>query len=117
MCDSTPSQLRFPAIAGFTVRAAFEVGALSSDFGPLLLRCVESGRVGLAGYVKAHHRSLISISKGSQGLFTNSPAQMSHSDFRSAQAIHRDKYPTLSKRGIRCGLGQRLRFEMKQPGN
>lgn len=41
MHDSTPSQLRFSAIDGFTVRADFEGGALSSDFGPLLLRGIE----------------------------------------------------------------------------
>ena len=38
MNDSTPSQLRFPAIAGFSVRADFDGGAMSSDFGALLLR-------------------------------------------------------------------------------
>lgn len=41
MEDSTPSQLRFPAIDGFTVRADFEGGAVSSDFGALLLRGVD----------------------------------------------------------------------------
>src|SRR5688572_17364225 len=35
---STPEQLRFPPIAGSTVRADFAGGALSSDFGALLLR-------------------------------------------------------------------------------
>jgi hypothetical protein len=38
MNDSIPTQLRFPAIAGFSVRADFDGGALSSDFGALLLR-------------------------------------------------------------------------------
>ena len=38
MPNSIPTQLRFPPFAGFTVRADFEGGALSSDFGPLLLR-------------------------------------------------------------------------------
>ncbi len=41
MDQSTPSQLRFPATAGFTVRADFEGGALSCDFGALLLRGVD----------------------------------------------------------------------------
>jgi hypothetical protein len=41
MSDSIPSQLRFPAIAGFTVRADFEGGAVSSDFGALLLQGVD----------------------------------------------------------------------------
>lgn len=41
MKDSTPGQLRFPATAGFTVRADFDGGALSTDFGALLLSGVE----------------------------------------------------------------------------
>lgn len=41
MCDSTLTQLRFPAIAGFTVRADFDGGAISSDFGALLLYGVD----------------------------------------------------------------------------
>ena len=40
MRHSTPEQLRFPPIAGSTVRADFEGGALSSDFGALC--CVAS---------------------------------------------------------------------------
>ena len=36
-----PVQLRFPASAGFTVRADFEGGAVSSDFGALLLQGVD----------------------------------------------------------------------------
>tara|TARA_R110002094_G_C4905003_1_gene210547 strand:- start:220 stop:1614 length:1395 start_codon:yes stop_codon:yes gene_type:complete len=39
--DSTPGQLRFPATAGFTVRADFDGGALSTNFGALLLSGVE----------------------------------------------------------------------------
>jgi hypothetical protein len=38
---STQEQLRFPPVAGQTVRGDFEGGALSSDFGPLLLRGVD----------------------------------------------------------------------------
>lgn len=41
MSDSIPTQLRFPAMAGFTVRADFEGGAVSSDFGALLLHGVD----------------------------------------------------------------------------
>ena len=41
MCHATPTQLRFPAMAGFTVRADFNGGAMSSDFGALLLRGVD----------------------------------------------------------------------------
>jgi hypothetical protein len=36
MAYSTPEQLSFPPVAGQTLRADFEGGALSSDFGVLL---------------------------------------------------------------------------------
>lgn len=38
---STPEQLRFPPVAGLTIRGEFDGGALSSDVGPLLLRGVD----------------------------------------------------------------------------
>src|SRR5256886_3675576 len=41
MFHSTPKQLCFPPVAGQTIRADFEGGALSSDFGALLLRGVD----------------------------------------------------------------------------
>jgi Transposase DDE domain group 1 len=41
MSYSTPEQLRFPPIPGYTVRADFDGGALSSDFGALLLRGID----------------------------------------------------------------------------
>ena len=41
MSDFTPKQLRFSPSAGFTVRADFAGGGLSSDLGPLLLRGVD----------------------------------------------------------------------------
>jgi Transposase DDE domain group 1 len=41
MLYSTPEQLRFPPIAGYTVRADFDGGALSSDLGALLLRGID----------------------------------------------------------------------------
>jgi hypothetical protein len=41
MWNSTSEQLRFHPIPGFTVRADFDGGALSSDFGPVLLRGVD----------------------------------------------------------------------------
>jgi hypothetical protein len=46
MSQSTPEPLRFPPVAGLTVRAEFDGGALSSDFGPLILRGVDQ-RIGL----------------------------------------------------------------------
>jgi hypothetical protein len=41
MRHSTPNQLGFPPVMGQTLRADFEGGALSSDFGALLLRGVD----------------------------------------------------------------------------
>ena len=41
MPESTPEQLRFPPVDGLTVRADFDGGTLSSDFGPMLLRGVD----------------------------------------------------------------------------
>ena len=41
MQESIPVQLRFPPVAGLTVRGDFDGGALSSDFGPLILRGVD----------------------------------------------------------------------------
>src|SRR6266699_6938560 len=41
MLYSSPKQLCFPPVAGHTLRADFEGGGLSSDFGPLLLRGVD----------------------------------------------------------------------------
>jgi hypothetical protein len=47
MPQSTENQLRFEPLDGLTVRADFDGGALSSDFGPLLLRSVDR-QVGLS---------------------------------------------------------------------
>jgi hypothetical protein len=52
MSYSTPEQLRFPPIAGYTVRADFEGGALSSDFGALLLRGIDC-QIGLTARLAA----------------------------------------------------------------
>lgn len=41
MKQCTPTQLRFSAIAGFTVRADFQGGAMSSDFGALLMHATD----------------------------------------------------------------------------
>lgn len=46
MSKSTPEQLRFPPVAGFTVRGDFDGGAMSSDFGPMILRGVDQ-QIGL----------------------------------------------------------------------
>ena len=60
---SSPKQLCFPPVTGYTVRADFAGGALSSDFGPLLLRGVDR-QIGLTERLAAavrekRHRSYI----------------------------------------------------------
>jgi hypothetical protein len=52
---STPEPLRFPPIAGHTVRADFEGGALSSDFGALLLHGIDR-QIGLTERLAAAMR-------------------------------------------------------------
>jgi Transposase DDE domain group 1 len=52
MLHSPPEQLRFPPIAGYTVRADFDGGALSSDFGALLLRGIDR-QIGLTARLAA----------------------------------------------------------------
>ena len=39
--QSTQKPLRFPTVDGLSVRGAFDDGALSMDFGPMILRGVD----------------------------------------------------------------------------
>jgi Transposase DDE domain group 1 len=52
MVYSTPAQLSFPPVAGHTIRADFEGGALSSDFGVLILRGIDR-QIGLTARLAA----------------------------------------------------------------
>lgn len=52
MPQSTPEQLRFPPVAGLSVRADFAGGTLSSDFGPMILREVDRN-IGLSERLSA----------------------------------------------------------------
>ncbi len=52
MSNSTIKQLCFPPSAGFTVRADFEGGGLSSDLGPMLLRSLDR-QIGLTKRLSA----------------------------------------------------------------
>ncbi len=52
MAYSTPEQLSFHPVAGHTIRADFEGGALSSDFGALLLRGIDR-QIGLTARLAA----------------------------------------------------------------
>ena len=61
--DFTPEQLRFPPAAGYTVRADFTGGEISSDLGALLLSAVDR-RIGLidrlaAAITDSRHASYI----------------------------------------------------------
>ena len=61
--NSTPEQLRFASIPGYTVRADFEGGGLSSDLGPLLLKGIDR-QIGLtdrlcAAIVDQRHQGYI----------------------------------------------------------
>jgi hypothetical protein len=63
MSDCSPKQLCFPPIAGQTIRADFEGGALSSDFGALVLRGIDR-QIGLTERLTAaihdkRHKSYI----------------------------------------------------------
>jgi len=63
MPDCSPKQLCFPPIAGQTIRADCEGGALSSDFGALLLRGIDrqirlTERLAAAIHAKRHPSSI-----------------------------------------------------------
>ena len=63
MTYSSPTQLCFPPVAGQTLRADFEGGALSSDFGALLLRGIDrqlglTERLAAAIHDKRHPSSI-----------------------------------------------------------
>ena len=56
MRSSNPEQLGFPPVAGPTLRADFAGGALSSDFGALLLRGIDR-QIGLTARLAAAIRA------------------------------------------------------------
>ena len=55
MIDSISEPLRFPPVSGLTVRADFDGGALSSDFGPLILQGVNRQTGLIGGLAEAIH--------------------------------------------------------------
>jgi hypothetical protein len=94
MSDSTPTQLRFSPLDGFTVRADFEGGALSSDFGPLLLRGVDQ-QIGLTHRLaRAIHdsRHASYIDHSMEDLLTQRIFQIAcgYADANDANALRRD---------------------------
>lgn len=55
MNDSTSNQLRLPSIPGYTIRVAYDGGALSTDFGAILLSNIDSQTGLISRMVKAIH--------------------------------------------------------------
>jgi len=91
---STPEQLRFPPAAGFTVRADFTGGEVSSDLGTLLLSAVDR-RIGLidrftGSIVDYRHPSY--ITHPMRDLLTQRVFQMAsgYEDGNDANTLRRD---------------------------
>ena len=89
-----PLPLRFPPVAGLTVRGDFDGGALSSDFGPLLLRGIDR-QIGLTkrladAFKDLRHPSY--ITHNIQSLFAQRIYQIScaYSDGNDANALRTD---------------------------
>ncbi len=90
----TPEQLRFPSSAGFTVRADFSGGEVSSDFGAMLLAGVDK-RIGLLdrlsdAVVDSRHPSYITHSM--RDLLTQRVFQIAsgYEDGNDANSLRRD---------------------------
>ena len=91
MSYSTPEQLHFPPLSGYTVRANFDGGALSSDFGALLLRGIDR-QIGLTERLAAavrdkRHRRILTIRSGtsSPNVSTKLPPAMRTAMMRTAR--------------------------------
>ena len=94
MNDCSPKQLCFPPIAGQTIRADFEGGALSSDFGALLLRGIDR-QIGLtARFAAAIHdkRHQSYIDHPLQDLLAQRIYQLAsgYADANDANSLRRD---------------------------
>jgi hypothetical protein len=94
MSDCSPKQLCFPPIAGQTIRADFEGGALSSDFGALLLRGIDR-QIGLTERLAAamrdkRHQSYIDHTL--RDLFAQRIYQIAagYADANDANSLRRD---------------------------
>mgnify|MGYP001585496107 CR=1 FL=1 len=94
MSESTPEQLRFPPVAGFSVRGAFDGGALASDFGPLILRGIDR-QIGLteclaAAFDDRRHPSY--VDHPLRDLFAQRVYQIAcgYEDGNDANALRRD---------------------------
>ena len=100
---ATPEQLRFPPVDGLTVRGDFDGGALSSDFGPMILRGVDR-HIGLterlaAAFDDKRHPSY--ITHGMRGLLAQRIYQVAcaYEDGNDANECAQ------SRPGIQAGAG------------
>jgi len=112
MSDSIPTQLRFSPFAGFTVRADFEGGALSSDFGPLLLRGVDQ-QIGLTHRLAraiGDRRHASYIDHSMKDLLTQRIFQIAcgYADANDANALRRDPVFKLGAERLPLEAGQDL---------
>src|SRR3954467_6412832 len=99
MLYSSPKQLCFPPVAGHTVRADFEGGALSSDFGSLLLRGIDR-QIGLTERLAAAihaHRHPSSIDHPLRALLAQRISQIASGDAdgNDANSLRHDPLFTL----------------------
>jgi hypothetical protein len=100
MTDCSPKQLCFPPIAGQTIRADFAGGALSSDFGALVLRGIDrqvglTERLATAIHDKQHQAS---IEHPLRDLLAQRISQIAtgYADANDANSLRRDPVFTLS---------------------
>jgi hypothetical protein len=99
MAYSTPEQLFFHPVAGHTLRADFEGGALSSDFGVLLLRGIDR-QIGLTARLAAaihDKRPPSSIDQPLRDLLAQRIYQIAsgYADGNDANSLRRDPLFTL----------------------
>ena len=94
MDQATPKQLCFPSIAGQTLRAACEEGALSSDLGALLLRGIDrqmelTARCAAAIHATRHQSSIAHPWRAllAQRLY---PIAAGYADANDAQSLRHD---------------------------
>lgn len=100
MNHGTQQSLRFPPVAGLTVRGKFDGGALSSDFGPLLLRGIDR-QIGLTEHLALAFRDLRHpsyITHSSQALIAQRTYQIAcaYEDGNDANALRSDPVFKLS---------------------
>src|SRR6476660_10496327 len=112
MLHSSPKQLCFPPVAGQTLRADFDGGALSSDFGPLLLRGVDR-QIGLTERLAAavhdkRHPSY--IDHPLRDLFAQRIYQIAsgYADGNDANSLRHDPMFKLSVERVPLDPGQHL---------